>query len=128
VNCREIGVPGMAARSRTPTRASEVSGSMFTNSKPMPGIRKQFANSVLANKARLPWDVEHFLAGNTQSDGEHHQDNEEVEQQQRPKQHTILREPQVAEPARIWQESATVKTCRCQLAFGEGPGHCMTFL
>jgi hypothetical protein len=52
VNCRAMGVPGMAPKRRMPILASGVSGNVFTKRKPMPGIRMQFATSVLANRAR----------------------------------------------------------------------------
>ncbi len=52
VNCKAIGVPGIAASSKMPILASEVSGKTLTSRKPMAGIRKQFANSVRTNRAR----------------------------------------------------------------------------
>ena len=53
VNCKAIGVPGIAASSNMPTLASGVRGKIITNRKPIPGISTQFANKVLKNRARL---------------------------------------------------------------------------
>ena len=52
VNCKAMGVPGIAASSNMPILAAGARGKRLTSRKPTPGIRTQFTNSARTNRER----------------------------------------------------------------------------
>ena len=57
----------------------------------MAGMRTQFARRVRNNQGALAQDIKQLSAADTQPNGEHDDDNEQVQQQHGRNQHAFLR-------------------------------------